>query len=332
MKKRIIFIIAIPLLVCLIWYLQRERTYTSNFFALDTSIELKINTTSDGNKILQKCEARIRELENILSATVENSDVWQLNKNAGNGQSIPVHAETIYVLETAANVSKLTDGAFDITVGNLVDAWGFRTDNPSVPSESEIESAINLINYKDVFVDEENSAAKLIYPNQKIDLGGIAKGFIADETVSLLKSENINSALINLGGNTYAVGKRIDGKEWTVGIQSPIESNSIIGKLKLTDKAAVTSGDYQRYFEENGIRYHHILNPHTGYPAESGLHSVTIVTENSTLADAFSTACFVMGTKKSLPILNSAGIDAVFYDTDGKITATDNLKSTFETN
>ncbi len=253
----------------------------------------------------------IRDLEDCLSRTIETSDVSRLN--AAGGEAVEVGEDLRFLLREAARLSAETKGAFDITVAPVASAWGFTTDSFRVPSQEELDTLLKLVDYSAVYDRDGPSAdspAVSLGPGQSIDLGAIVKGYAAGKIVGILREYEVPRANINLGGNVLVWGSRPDGTPWRVGIQDPArpdDKNALAGVLELTDSFAVTSGGYQRYFEENGKRYHHIINPATGYPADSGLASVTVAAPagsqalwNGTMCDAYSTALFVMGEEKAL--------------------------------
>ena len=273
---------------------------------------------------------RARELEDIFSVYSEDSEITYVNQNAAAG---PVHVSDDFyaVLERSLHFAQLTDGAFDPTLGRLIQLWGIGTENARVPSESEISPFVGKKNYEHVILDEEEHTVYFENSDFSLDLGGIVKGYAADEIKKLLMEEyDIASGLINLGGNIMTIGSRPDGQPWTLGIadpQNPQDSSQTVASMAVTDKTFVTSGDYQRYFEdENGNRYHHILDGSTGYPADTHLSSVTIIGNTSMDADALSTACFVLGEEKGMALLESLdGFDGVFIGSDGHLSATEGV-------
>ena len=178
--------------------------------------------------------------------------------------------DTYSVIEKAVQYSKLTDGALDATIEPIVKLWGIGTDKERVPSKNEIEEKLKLVNYKDIILDNKNSTVQLKRTGQAIDLGAIAKGYTADEIKKVLLDNKISSALINLGGNVFAVGNKTDGTSWNIGIQNPLDTRGqYLGTISVTDKSVVTSGNYERFFIVDGKRYHHIFDPKTGYPSEN---------------------------------------------------------------
>ena len=227
---------------------------------------------------------------------------------------VTVSKETAQLIETALDYSARSDGAFDITIAPLLDLWNFKPEQHegTVPDADQIQEALSHVDYKKVQLD--GATVTLLDPQASIDLGGIAKGYIADRLRDYLISEGYDSALINLGGNILTVGAKPDGSAFRVGIRKPFsESGEQLETVACKDRSVVTSGTYERYFEQDGKRYHHILSPSDGYPVENGLASVTILSPSSTDADALSTACFVLGPEKGLELIESLdGIEALF--------------------
>lgn len=284
----------------------------------------------------QKAEAQItdmiKEIEDTMSVNITSSAISQLNMQSGSSKSIKLNDDILYVLQTAKKYSELSDGALDVTIYPLVKEWGITTDNPKVPSEDTIKRLLKLVDFKQLSINKVDKSVELPLRGSMVDLGAIAKGYTADEGIRIFKENGIKSAFINLGGNVSVLGSKPDGTSWEVGIQNPRGADGeYIGILKLKDKTVVTSGDYEKFFEKDGVRYHHILDPKTGYPGNSDLISSTIVTEKSIEADALSTATFVLGLEKSKVLLKKLnGVEAIFITKDKKIHITEGLKQYFE--
>ena len=254
----------------------------------------------------------------------------RLNSMAGKDY-IKISPETFFVLETARKYSELSKGKFDITIGPLVKAWAIGTDNARIPEQKEVDSLLPLVSYNDIVLNKSTLKAGLARKNQIADLGGIAKGYAGDEAVKILKKNGISSAFINIGGNVVTFGKKPDGSLWKIAIQNPRSGDgNFIGILNVASKAIVTSGDYERYFIKNGVRYHHILDPSTGYPAESDLIAVTVVYDKSVDADALSTSLFILGMKRGYELIKTInGAEAVFITQKHEIYITKALKNIF---
>lgn len=292
----------------------KSEPYSTDFFAMDTFMSVKV-LGSDGESLAQQCESEINALESVLSRTREDTDIAKLN--AADGAPVTLSDEGAKLLSTALDLSAATNGAYDPTVAPLTDLWGIGTDHQKVPSQSEIDAALQNVGIAHV---HENGDAVTLAPGSKIDLGGIAKGYAADLCADILKDADADGLLV-LGGNIYAVGTN-EGKDWNIGIADPDDSADTIAAVAVHDLSVVTSGDYERYFEQDGVRYHHIFDPKTGYPAASGLRSVTVIDENSTRADALTTALFVMGADEGRAYCEENGIAAVFVTADKQVFTT----------
>ncbi|MCB2345641.1 FAD:protein FMN transferase [Clostridium estertheticum] len=274
---------------------------------------------------------RISNIESKMSVNIKTSEISKLNSKAGiSGQKLS--EDTYSVIEKSVQYSKLTGGALDATIEPIVGLWGIGTDKERVPSKTEISDKLKLVNYKDIVLDKKNSTVKLKRTNQAIDLGAIAKGYTADEVKKVLLNNKISSAIINLGGNVYAIGSNPNGKDWNVGIQNPLSTRGeYLGTISVTDKSIVTSGNYERFFIKDGIRYHHIFDPKTGYPAQQSLISTTIVSDKSVDGDALSTSTYIMGLDKGLKLVESIkGVEAIFVTKDKKVYVTPGLKDNFK--
>lgn len=280
---------------------------------------------------MKAAAARLKEIESLMTINAPGGDINRLNEAAGKDK-VALEPETINILATAKKYAQVSGGTFDVTIGPLVKAWGVFTDHPRVPSADEIEKLKKLTDYKTLQVDTENNTAALEMSGQIVDLGGIAKGYAGDEAIKVYKEHGIKSAYINLGGNVVVLGTKPDGKPWRIGIQNPRANNGYyIGIVEVTDKAVVTSGDYERFFEKDGVRYHHILDPKTGRPAASGLISATIITDVSMDADALSTAVFVLGLEKGMALVKGLkGVEAILVTRDREIYATEGIRSSFK--
>ena len=224
------------------------------------------------------------------------------------------------LLSTALDLSAATNGAYDPTVAPLTDLWGIGTEHQQVPAQSDIDAALQTVGTQHVHVSGDSVQ---LDGGSRIDLGGIAKGYAADLCADILKDADADGLLV-LGGNIYAVGTN-EGKDWNIGIADPDEPTDTVAAVAVHDLSVVTSGDYERYFEQDGVRYHHIFDPETGYPAASGLRSVTVVDENSTRADALTTALFVMGADKGRAYCEKNGIAAVFITSDRQVFTTEKV-------
>jgi thiamine biosynthesis lipoprotein len=274
--------------------------------------------------------ARLREIEDRMSTTLPDSDVTIINQNAGI-QPVAVHEDVIEVLEAALGYAELSGGAFDPTVGPLVNLWGIGQGGTRVPAEDEIRRALSLVNWRDVVIDPQAGTVFLQKTGMGIDLGAIAKGYAADEAVRIVKKNRVSGAIIDLGGNIFAYGEKEGKQPWRIGVQSPLaDRGEYFGILELRNKTIVTSGVYERYLEIDGRRYHHILSTINGRPVETGLLSVTIITSRSMEADGLSTSVFALGYEKGAALIESIdGAAAIFVFEDMSVRGTRNALESF---
>ena len=294
-----------------------ERT----FFAMDTVMTLRLYQGGDGS-LLGRAEARVRELEGLWSVTDGASEISTLNHDG----SAELSPETADLLRTALDMCRRTDGALDISTYPVLRAWGFTTGEYSVPGGEAIAALLPLVDYGRVALE---AGAAALPPGMEIDLGSVAKGYTGDALAALLKQGGAASALLDLGGNIQAVGSKPDGSPWRVAIRDPAGDGNI-GVVEVADQVVVTSGGYERYFEEDGVLYWHIIDPATGWPARSGLTSVTVVGESGLLCDGLSTALFVMGREGALEHWRQhRDFEAVLVSEDGSVTITAGLEGRF---
>jgi FAD:protein FMN transferase len=274
----------------------------------------------------------VKHLEGILSRFLPESDISRINRSAG-VRSEAISPETMEVLSQALRFSDDSQGAFDISIGPLVSLWNNGQNLTDPPDPAAIRQTLSLVNFEDLRVDSLKGTAGLRRKGQSIDLGGIGKGFAGDRILDVFRDYGITSAYSNLGGNVVTLGSKPDGSPWKIGIQHPRMENQLIGVVSVAGKSIVTSGDYQRCFTgTNGKRYHHILDPLTGHPSESGLISATVVAENSMQADALSTILFVSGLDKGLEILrNYPDTEAICIDQNLQVFITPGLEDSFQT-
>ncbi len=293
---------------------------------------IKISLYDGGtDEILDKAFTRVREIENLVSINKEGTELDKLNENAGI-KPVKLSDDSLNIISKGLEYSALADGGYDISVGPLVKLWSIGLPEARVPEKSEIDSTLNLINYRDVKLDLDNKEAYLTKKGMILDLGSIAKGYAADEITKILQEEGIKKAIIDLGGNIYALGKKSDESDWKIGLQNPFsDRGDAIASLKIADKSVVTTGVYERFIEKNGEKYHHVLNPKTGYPYETDIAGVTIIADKSIDADALSTLVFTKGIKEGLKFIESLeNVDAVFITNDKKVYKTSGLKDNFE--
>lgn len=290
-------------------------------FAMDTYHVLQADADE---AVLRKAEQRLNELEQVFSRTRAEAELAKLNA-AGSMAKDEVSEELWTVLSASKTFAEETDSAFDPTLGCLVDLWDVGSQTPHVPDAQAIQKAQTACGIDKLLLGETVT----LKDGMQLDLGAIAKGYAADQLAELLRQEGVENALLSLGGNVYAMGSK-DGKPFRVGIADPRREEQLLGSLTVQDEAVVTSGDYQRYFEQNGVRYHHILDGQTGAPAESDLMAVTVVAQSAMRADAYSTALFVLGVEEGLALVEQDDtLEALFVQKDGSITLSSGLQNRF---
>ncbi|MFH1281991.1 MAG: FAD:protein FMN transferase [Candidatus Omnitrophota bacterium] len=303
-RKYLIIFLVIGWAVILINKFAPEKIYRNNRLLMGTFWEV----TSADKKAAQIVFYEAERIENLLSKYQTSSQIYQLNHLG----KLKVSDETFYVIKKAMEYWRLTDGAFDITIGPLIELWGFTNKNFGIPSDNKIKIALKLVGCDKIILEEKDKLVKFKIRGMKIDLGGIAKGYALDCAVKKLKENNINNCLISAGGQVYALGSKSAGP-WKVAIRGP-RKNKIVGSFKLKNQSASTSADYEQFFMKDNKRYCHILNPETGYPANSGIKSVTVVADKGMDADVFSTAIFILGREKFKALFkkNSVAIVRIF--------------------
>lgn len=294
---------------------KQPEAHEAQLFAMDTLMSLRI---WGEEALVTQTEDTLRSLEALLSATAEDSDIARLNRDG----TAELQPQTADLLQQALDCAARTGGAFDPTVYPLVCLWGFPSGKYHIPTEAELTGALAHTGPQHL---QLNGAAAALDAGCSVDLGGIAKGYAAEQCAHQLEDAGAQAAMLSLGGNVQTVGSKPDGTAWQVGIADPKDPSSAIAVVRFTgSKALVTSGDYQRYFEQDGVRYHHILDPQTGRPVQNGLRSVTILADSGTLADGLSTALFVMGLERATEFWRaSSDFEAVFITEDGTICATE---------
>lgn len=284
---------------------EGEEAHSGPFFFLNSVMDVRIfDEENDTEEVRRAISREVQRIESLMTMRDVNSDVSRINEAAGK-EAVTVDKDTFHVIERSLFYSEITDGAFDITVGHLVELWGIGTDNQRLPSQDEINYSLSLIDYRDIKLDRENLTVFLKRENMMIDLGGIAKGYAADRVAAVLIEHNVKSAIINLGGDVYVHGSR-ETRDFRVGIQNPFsDRGEYMGIYSASDKSIVTSGSYERFFEEEGTTYHHILSTKDGFPVQNHLVSVTIISDLSIDGDALSTAIYAMGIEAGLSLVNS---------------------------
>ena len=298
---------------------------SGEYYALDTICTQHV-LGGDAQAAAQEVSAMLTRITNEMSMN-EGSDLYAVNSAAP--QSAEVSEETADVLAQALSLAALTNSAFDPTIGPVSALWDISGD-PRVPSTEELAAAVPLVDYTGVTLS--GTTVTLAKAGMKIDLGGIGKGYAADLAGQIYEKYGVKSALLNLGGNIFVYGSKEDGSDYRIGLRDPYgEDNDFFAIIPASNTSVVTSGIYERYFVQDGVTYHHLFDPQTGYPADNGLAAVTVVCQHSTKADALSTALFVMGLDKGLAFAQGLdGVEAIFITTDKKVYATDGIKEIIE--
>ncbi len=328
--KTIIFVLSLPIM----FLLSSCQSNTSDQLpSADKTAQLlgtviTARAYGDNAKLaLDMAFDRVQAIENRMSRFKEGSEVDLINQNAG-GEAVSISPDTYFVIKTALDYAEKTKGAFNPLIGDIVDLWGIGTENPRVPSTDELNNYLPYIAYDQLELTEDPYTAKLPSNKAKLDLGAIAKGYAADQMQEILLEQGITSALLNLGGNVIVLGSKPNADLWSIGVQNPLADNrgDIAAVLKVKDTSTVTSGSYERFFERDGVRYHHIMDPFTGAPAENGVISSTIITPNSMDADALSTSVYILGKDKGLELIESlANVEGIIITDDLKVYTTSGI-------
>lgn len=325
MKKLITCGICFGLLAALLTgCAKKPEPISRTGFMLDTVVTIDIFDNED-TAVLDGCFEKIAEYEKIFSRTDSESELWAINHRTED--SVQVSEPVRELVERGLYYCELSDGALDITVAPLTDLWNIKQAK-TVPPEDKIAEAQKLCDYRAVSLS--GNTLTFSNPHTQLDLGALAKGYIADKIKEYLLENGVSSAVINLGGNVLCVGNKVDGTPFRIGVQKPF-SRDTVGTVTAENLSIVSSGVYERYFEENGTLYHHILNPKTGYPYQNGLLSVTILSESSLDGDGFSTLLFSLGLDDGMALVNSLeNIEAIFITEDGSLHYSDGAEKLFQ--
>lgn len=301
------------------------KEYTSDVYAMNTVISLSA-WGEDGKEALALGQEYLYSVDNQFSATRETSELYQLNQTSDEWVNISLEMQELLYFSMEMAVD--TNHTFDPTIAPLVKAWGFTESSHQVPTEEEIQALLPYVDASLVELDYKNQQVYLS-EGVSLDFGAIAKGYAADQLVKILEQEKVTCAKLDLGGTVYVKGTKIDGSLWNIGVQNPY-GGGYVGTLRLQDKAVITSGGYQRYFMEEGTVYHHIIDPRTGFPATSGLGSVTIICDSGARGDALSTALFVSGLEDAVDYWKRyENFDMILVTTQGDVYVTPNLDGNF---
>lgn len=300
---------------------------------LGTNSTIIVHGGDPGDAVFDAAFGRVREIQDKMSLQYDDSELNEINRAAGR-EPVEVSGETFTVIEAALEYAELSHGTFNIALGPIIQAWGIAGDNPRRPPDEELLELLELTDYRDVELDRDARTVFLRREGMVLDLGGIAKGYAADEAARVLEEQGVDHGLIDFGGDIRAIGsRRPDGERWRIGIQDPSDTSrgAFVGVLGLDRPSVVTSGDYERFLELNGEVFHHIIDPQTGKPAVSGLRSVTVETNDTMKADIHSTAVFVLGLERGLEYLEQLnGVEAILVTSDDEVYITAGLEDTFE--
>lgn len=295
----------------------QQYSRTEELFGTYVSAKIYTETEDSADAALDAAFERARELEEIFSPSIGHSELNAVNA-AAFSQETEVSEDFQHLLSQSLEFSEKSGGAFDCGIGRLIDLWGIGTENAKIPSDAAIRDTLHPAAHE--VIDLQDGAVRFLDERVQLQFGAIAKGYIADEMKEVLRSHGIESGMLSLGGNILTIGSKHDTAPWTIGITDPFSPQEITATMEVRDLSVVTSGNYERYFEENGVRYHHILNPGTGHPADAGIISVTILSESSLRCDALSTAVYVLGAQEGLALIETIeDTECILVTEDGEI-------------
>lgn len=310
-----ISLLALPLLVLAAFSGcgRKPEPVTKHGFYFDTVIQITLYDQKY-EPLIDDCFSMAEEFEQKVSKTRSDSEIYALNH--GKGASVSLSQDTLSLLNIGLTYCEKSGGSFDITIGALAELWDIKNNPGTIPDPGQIASALQTVGYENILVTD--SAAALTNPDTQVDLGGLAKGYIADRMKEYLNEQGVCEGFINLGGNVLVLGPKADGTPYTVGIQKPFASTGVsLLSVEISDGTVVSSGVYERYFQKDGKTYHHILDPATGYPFDNGLLSVTILCPRSVDGDALSTTCFSLGAEEGLSLIETLPeTEAIFITED----------------
>ncbi|MFK5981885.1 MAG: FAD:protein FMN transferase [Flavobacteriaceae bacterium] len=304
---------------------QQNYKRTLKLMGSRFDITVVANSENEGNQLIDLAVSEISRIEKVISSWDPNSETSSINKNAGI-QPVKVSEELFKLIERALAISKLTNGAFDISYASMDRIWKFDGSMKEMPSEEKIKESVLKVGYENIILDEDNQTIFLNLKGMKIGFGAIGKGYAADKAKALLKNKGVKSGIINASGDLNAWGKQANGNDWMVAITNPLNKEKAFSWLPVKDAAVVTSGNYEKFVRFNDIRYSHIIDPRTGYPS-TGIISVSVLTKNAELADAISTSIFVMGVETGLNFINQLkGVECIIVDENNKVHTSINIK------
>jgi thiamine biosynthesis lipoprotein len=311
---------------------KKIEPVTKSEFLLGTLVDIKIyDELEDYDVVFDDISKRLNEIESEMTINRDRSEVISINENAGK-KYVKVSDDTLNVIRKGKYFSEMSKGKFDISIGPLVKLWDIGSENPSVPEIADINYKKAKVDYKKVLINEKEKSVMLAEEGMTLDLGGIAKGYAADEIVKIFEAYNVKHGIINLGGNVYVHGTKSDGSDWAIGVQNPDKlRGAYIGIVNITDKTVVTSGIYERFFMDGDKRYHHILDPFTGFPVENEVASVTVIADKSIDADSLSTVLFSSGVSEGIELVEDLeNVEAIYVTKSNELIISSGIKEIFE--
>ncbi|MBM9605309.1 FAD:protein FMN transferase [Desulfopila inferna] len=330
-NKRMTFILIIifsaAAIIFAVNHANRKRIFKESRNSLYTIVTITVATNSEelAKTAIDAAYQELDRLGKLLNFYADNSELSAVNQNAGNAPVI-VSPDTLEIIKAAVFAGGQTNGGFDVTIGPVVKLWNFK--DKTMPTKDQVTENLADVGFKNIVIDEAASTVFLKKAGVQIDLGGIIKGFAADKAVEILKRHGIEDGIVAVAGDIATFGTQLNGRPWHIGIQNPRQEgndDALLATVDLRDKGISTSGDYQRFFIADGVRYHHLLNPKTGFP-ESLCRSVTIIAEKTALTDAFATGIFVMGPDEGMKVLERLGMDGIIVDSKGNVLLTEGIK------
>ncbi len=317
LKTKLVALILFLLVFSALLFNQQAEEHTKSVYgALDTVSKITVISKKNAKHYATECKNIINRYDELFSITKPQSDFYKINNS---NTTVTVSPDTLDIISACGDFYNTSEKSFDITGGALYKIWSDAIKNEQLPDAATIKHAMVHTGFSELIIDKNNLKITKKTPGQQLNAGAVAKGYITDKINEYLKKTTTSGAIIDLGGNILAFGKKNGKTPWSIGISTPENDGEILLSLSLSDKFIITSGDYQRYFDYGGIRYHHIIDAITGYPAKSGLKSVTIISDNGFTGDALSTVCFLSGLDKGIEIVKSYGVSAVFVTEDNKV-------------
>ena len=291
------------------------------YFDTAVSVEIYASSPEEAEPVLEECMNICAHYQDMFDAQIITSDIANINSSAG--KSVTVDEDTVLLLEEALKYCSLSGGAFDISIKPVTELWDFHEGAERIPSDEELQASLKHVDWNNISVDPVNNTVTLNDPDSSIDLGAVAKGYVADKITEYLESLSITGAIVNMGGDMRLIGTKPDGSMFNIGINDPFDSGSVSMALYLSDTSVATSGTYERCFEKDGVLYHHILDPQTGMPCDTDIRSVTVITKSATDADCLCTVCILKGSSQSLSLIERIpDTEAVFITNDGSVLTT----------